>query len=179
MIFAIILYSTPSELTMNPTEALEKLLPSYTRYYDVKKENVTEPFTAEAEFHAHNEQYVLVKAAKIAEIDSNEYVFFGTQDNLTAETFNKMDSASWGTGLSRVNPAEGHRNSDVTLVIICNTLEDTLKKQIKKTKHSKTYKWGIRGWSNFNLIVCELSTSKLYYNRLGGNYKKLVGTIFN
>lgn len=164
---------------MNPTEALEKLLPSYERYYNIKKENVTRPFTAEAEFHSHNEQYILVKAAKIADIDSNEYVFFGTQENLTQDIFNTMESTAWETGLSRVTPKEGHRNSDVTLVIFCNNIEENLKKQIKRTKHSKTYKWGIRGWSNFNLIACELSTSKLYYNRLGGNYKKLVGAIFN
>lgn len=164
---------------MNPNEALEKLLPCYERYYDIKKENVTKPFAVEAEFHAHNEQYVLIKAAKIAEIDSNEYVYFGLENNLSSDSFHKMDSCAWESGLARVKPVSGHRNSDVTLVIMCNKVEENLKKQIKSTKHSKTYKWGIRGWSNYNLIVCEVSTSKLYCNRLGTNYKKLVGSVFN
>lgn len=162
---------------MNLTDALEKLLPSYSNYYDIKKEKVTEPFAAEAEFHAHNEQYVLVKAAKIADIDSNEYVFFACAEFLSASEFLEMDSKAWETGLNRVEPKEGHRNSDVTLVILTNGLEEGFGKLIKKSHHSKTYKLGIRGWSNYSVICCDFGSSKLYYNRLGGNYKKLLGKL--
>ena len=56
---------------MTASEALDKLLPAYSGYYTIKKENVTSPFNAEAEFTCHTENYVLVKAAKIAEISKN------------------------------------------------------------------------------------------------------------
>lgn len=162
---------------MNLSEALEKLLPSYTNYYDIKKDNVVVPFAAEAEFHAHNEQYVLVKAAKIADIDSNEYVFFATEESLSIEKFCELDAKAWNHGLSRVNPKEGHRNSDVTLVILTNNLEEGVAKLIKKAHHSKTYKFGIRGWSNYSVICCDFNSGKLYFNRLGANYKKLLGVL--
>ena len=61
---------------MNTTEILEKLLRSYSVYYDIQRENVTEPFAAEANFHTHDEQYFLVRSATISEAESNEYVYF-------------------------------------------------------------------------------------------------------
>lgn len=157
----------------NKEEALEKILHSFERYYSIKKEDVTPPFTAEADFISHNEQYFLVKAAKIANIDSNEYVFFAVTDNLTIENFQKYDTTAWETGLSRVHPYSGHRNSDVTLVIIADKIQDDVKSIIKKTKHSKSYKFSFWGWSNYKLVSMELSSNQLFSNRLGKDLKKL------
>lgn len=164
---------------MNPSEALEKLLPSYVRYYNINKENVTAPFAVEAEFHSHNEQYFLVKAAKLAELDSNEYVFFATPDSLNNANFLELDNKAWETGLSRVNPTEGHKNSDVTLIILTNSIDEETTKLIKKSKHSKNYMFGLRGWSNYSVIALRLSDGKLFYNRFGSNYKKIVGKVLS
>ena len=65
---------------MTATEALEVLLKSYKRYYNVKTEEVVSPFSAEAAFHSHGEQYFLVKSARLSEADAHEYVFFATAD---------------------------------------------------------------------------------------------------
>ena len=54
---------------MNSRLALEKIIESFRRYYDVSTENVDLPFAAKAVFKSHNEQYFLVKAAKVADID--------------------------------------------------------------------------------------------------------------
>ena len=50
---------------MTKSEALEKVLLSFKRYYNIKQEDVTEPFAAEAEFRTHDEHYFLVKSAKL------------------------------------------------------------------------------------------------------------------
>ena len=50
---------------MTAKEALEKLLPSFVRYYNIKTEEVAEPFSAEAEFYTHDESYFLFKEAKM------------------------------------------------------------------------------------------------------------------
>lgn len=165
---------------MNSSEALNKLLPSYKSYFDIKTENVTPPFTAEAEFHSHNEQYILIKAAKIASMDSHEYVFFAADDsqkNLTSQKFIELDKIAWETGISRVNPVENHKNSDVTLILLFDTIEPEAEKLIKKAKHSKTYMLGFRGYSNYSVIALSLSDNKIVYNRFGRNYKKLVSGI--
>ena len=59
-------------------DMLEQLLKSFNGYYTVKRDGVAAPFVAEAEFHSHTEQYLLVKAAHVADIDSNEYIFFAS-----------------------------------------------------------------------------------------------------
>ena len=65
--------------TLTPGEALERVLRFYQTYYNIKTEAVEPPFAAEAIFGSHNEQYFLFKKAKVADIDTNETVYFATR----------------------------------------------------------------------------------------------------
>ncbi len=159
---------------MESNEAFEKVLHAFEQYYNVKTQDVTPPFCAEAEFRSHNEQYFLVKSAKVADIDSNEFVFIAKEQTLTVEQLSHLDQVAWQTGLSRVTPYYGHRNSDVTLVIIADTIEADAFKQVKKLKHYKSYKFSLYGWSAFRAVAYETSTGKVACNRRGSDLKKLV-----
>ncbi len=163
---------------MNLTDALEKLLCSFKRYYNIKRNDETEPpFVAEAEFVSHNEQYFLIKKAKVAEINSNEYVFFYTTENLDIETLKSLDECAWIRGTARIKPDSNHRNSDVTLIILAEHIEQQAFKEVHKMKHYQSYRFGLHGWSNYRLVALELSSGKLAYNRQGQNLKKLVSNI--
>lgn len=70
---------------MTRSEALQKILHSYAAYYNINQENPTEPFSAEAVFHSHNDAYFLVKSA-------------------------------------RVKPHTNHRNTDISLIIIADSV---------------------------------------------------------
>ena len=102
-------------------KSLEKLLHSYERYYSIQR-GVEPPFACEAVFESHNEQYFLVKSAKISDADSNEFVFFAELETLDEKNFCELDEAAWNSGLARVKPGPGHRNSDVTLIIIADSI---------------------------------------------------------
>lgn len=159
-------------------EFLWRVLHAFERYYDIKHtDDVTPPFTAEAEFHSHDERYVLVRTAKVAEIDSHEFVFFAETDNLTGEQLAKFDEAAWNAGISRVRPTFIHRNSDVTLVILADVIEKSVLKQIKKLKHYKSYCFSFKGWSEYRVLAFEISSGKVVYNRIAHNLKNLVGNI--
>lgn len=166
---------------METSKVFEKVLASFERYYNIKKENVLEPFNAEAEFRSHNEQCVLVKAAKIADIDSNDFAYFKVYEDssLSAEQVSTLSNKAWQTGLSKITPYYGHRNSDVTVIILAKTIEKDAIKQIKKTKLSKSYKFGLYGWSNFRLCAMELSSGQIFYNRFGSDLKKILANIKN
>ena len=165
---------------MEVSEAIEKLLPAFERYYTVNKESPISPFIAEAEFRSHNEQYFLVRSAHIADIDSNEFVYFAAAADLDEDTLKQLVAKAWEAGLERVHPHEGHRNSDVTLIILADKVKDQTKPLIKKTKQYKSYKFSFWGWSNFKLAVAELTTQGIYSNRLGKDYRKLLEkNIFN
>ncbi len=158
---------------MELSQAIEKILPSFEQYYTVKKDTEP-PFCAEAEFRSHNEQYFLVRSAHIADIDSNEFVFFAAVPSLDSSNLEPMASLAWEKGLARVKPYNGHRNSDVTLIIVTDKVDEEIKKQIIKTKFYKSYKFSLHGWSNFKLAVVELETQGIYFNRFGKDYQKLL-----
>ena len=165
---------------MDSFYALDQILPAFQQYYTIKKEDVTPPFCAEAEFRSHNEQYFLVRSAHIADIDSNEFVYFATLSDLNNEKLDELVKAAWNTGLAKVHPHEGHRNSDVSLIILADRISDETKIKIKKTKLYKSYKFSFHGWSHFKLAVCDLdSTDKngafeVFSNRQGRDFAKLI-----
>ena len=162
---------------MTALEALEKLLPSYMAYYNIKREDVTAPFTAEAEFYTHDESYFLIKEAKMNESESREFVFFKAIDHLDVETLKQMDEIAWNTGMSRVVLSKIHYSTDVALVIMADTIDKDAAKLIKKLKHHKSYCFNFKGFSRYRLIALETSTGKITYNHLGGELKKLVRNI--
>lgn len=164
---------------MTPSEALAKLLRSYEPYYDVVREDVTAPFAAEAAFHSHDEQYFLVKSAKLSEAESHEYVFFAAEDKLTLTDAQALDEAAWSTGISRVMPHSSHRNTDIVLIILAGSIEPGAASFIKKLRRYQSYKFGFQGWSHYRVIALETSSGQLIYNRLGQHLKKLLRNIYS
>ncbi len=153
---------------------LQSLLRAFERYYTIKTQGTKPPFAAEAEFHSHNEQYFLTRAAKIADIDSHEFVFFAEEKHLDAARLAILDAAAWEGGLSRVQPCEGHRNSDVTLIIVADSLDSDIPRAVKKARHSASYRFGLWGWSNYRILAYDVSSGKALTNRLGAPLKKYV-----
>ena len=162
---------------MTSKEALEKLLPSFVRYYNIKTEDVTEPFSAEAEFYTHDESYFLFKEAKMNESESREFIFFSALDHLDMDTLKKQDETAWNTGMSRVVITPIHHSTDVTLIILADTIDKDASKLIRKLKHHKSYCFNFKGFSRYRLIALELSTGKIIHNHLGSELKKLVRNI--
>ena len=156
---------------------LEQLLKSFSGYYSVESDGVASPFVALAEFHSHTEQYVLVKAAHVADIDSNEYVFFASENKLTLDTLLSLDKKAWEEGLSRVHPSGSHRNSDISLVILCDKAEKAALKRASRIYRYKSYRWGLQGWSGYRLAVWEAEGGSVSCNRLGRNLKRIMGSL--
>ena len=165
---------------MDSFYAMKQILPAFEQYYTIKKDDVTPPFCAEAEFRSHNEQYFLVRSARIADIDSNEFVYFSTLSELDNSKLEELVNAAWQAGLAKVHPHEGHRNSDVSLIILADKISDESKIKIKKTKLYKSYKFSFHGWSHFKLTAAELSSlddkgsPAVFSNRQGKDFAKLI-----
>ncbi len=158
---------------METNDILQAVLRPFEHYYNLR-ESPTPPFAAEAEFHSHSEQYFLTRAAHIADIDSHEYVFFAEEDNLTSERLVELEKTAWDEGLSRVKPGPGHRNSDVALIIIADTIDEKAFGQVGKIKRSKSYRFSLHGWSNFRVLAYEVSSGRVVFNRAGKSLKKVI-----
>ena len=164
---------------MTADEALERLLRSYTQYYDVVREGVEPPFAAEARFHSHDEQYFLVKRARISEADSHEYVFFALEQELDQARLRLLDQAAWDRGMERVRPHKDHKNTDVVLVVLAERIAPAAEAEIRKLKRSKSYRFGLQGWSNYRAIALEVPSGRLVCNRMGRSLRKLLRNISN
>ncbi|MBR1876061.1 MAG: hypothetical protein IJ805_03020 [Lachnospiraceae bacterium] len=156
-------------------EVLDRLLKSYSSYYNINTDTPAKPFAAEAVFGIHDEQYFLIKSAKLSESDSKEFVFFAHTELLNGDTLKALDSRAWEEGLSRAEIKENHKNTDVVLIILADAFAGDIGKAVKKSKHYKSYKFGLWGWSSYRLIAYELSSGKTYTNRLGSDLKRLFG----
>lgn len=157
---------------MTEESCLENVLLSYKKYYDVSR-NPCKDFCATAEFHSHEEHYFLTKTARIAEVDSNEYVYFALEENLSLKKLKELSSAAWSDGLSKVKPFYGHKNSDISLIVIASSVEKDAAKGAKKIKLHKSYKFSFFGWSNFSLIVFDVSAGKTWFNWHGRNLRSI------
>ncbi len=162
---------------MTTSEALGVLLNSYKRYYNVSTEEVAEPFSAEAVFHTHDEQYFLLRSATISEAEAHEYVFFATEDVLTPERARLLDERAWEEGMNRVKPHKNHRSTDIILVILAETVEKEAKDYLRKVKRYQSYHHTLQGWSHYSVIAMEISTGELFYNRRGKDLRKLFRNI--
>lgn len=160
------------------THALEKVLRAYDRYYDVDRLPSSPLFDARASFQLHDEQYVLVRSAKISEADSREQVFFAIREELTQSVYEELDTAAWEEGLSCVDPGPNHRNTDIILIILTNHLSEEAGKTIRKRRRYKSYRLGLRGWSDFRVIAYELSSGMMVTNRQGRMLEKTLRNIF-
>ena len=65
------------------------------------------------------------------------------------------------------------KDQDAIIILTGHAEEDALT-QVKKCKHYQSYLWGFHGWSNYRLIVAELSSGRIVHNRHGQILKKLV-----
>jgi hypothetical protein len=161
---------------ITPNEALMQLLPSYQRYYDVSREQHGS-FAATARFCSRGEGYMLVRAAKMWEMESNEFVYFLTADTLTAEQLDACIREAWDDAIPQVQPSSTHRNSDVTVVILARELTRETRKALRRFHRSVSYRHGMHGWSNLRLGAIELSDGTISTNRHGADLKKLLRNI--
>ena len=156
---------------------LECFLRSYSIYYNVIREGAAEPFDAEADFRSTQEQYFLIKSAKISETAAHEFVYFASCPVLTQELLERFESAAWEKGLEKVSPAYGLQRADVLLYIITGEIPEGMDRKIKHTRHSKSFGFSFWGTSHFKLVVLEYPSCRLVMNRLGREQKKLVSNI--
>ncbi|MDD7609406.1 MAG: hypothetical protein PUJ82_00590 [Spirochaetales bacterium] len=152
---------------------MDRVLKSFSNYYDIKTESPLFPFCAEAVFKAEVNQYFLVKPAKISSSVSKEFVFFYKTELLTPELLSELEKISWNECLKRTEPFYGHRNSDSVLIIIAQEIPFEVQKKIKKINHYKSYKATFFGWSTFKILCYSIEEKKAFYNRRGKELKKI------
>ncbi len=155
-------------------EILNRIIKSYQAYYNLNVLSPEKPFVAEASFHSHDDAFFLVHSAVIGESESNEFVFFASEDKLDAKRLLSLDNLAWNNGTARVKPHKHHRNTDITLIIVADTVTDEARNKTKSLKHYKNYMFYLQGFSHYRLIVVDASNKEVIANRMGRGISKTI-----
>lgn len=153
---------------------LERLLASHETWFDVYRdyEFGGRVFPGYAEFHSHGEQYVLVKRAKLWEVDAFEYLFFVTEDELGAEALGELLAFMTTKAIEKVHPDPNHMTSYLSLVVIANAVDDEARRMASKARFRKNFALGIRGWADLRVAVLDLSDDSVTTNSQGRDMKE-------
>lgn len=140
-------------------DLLNRIVAAHESYYDIRRDYLFEGrrFPAFAEFHTFGEQYVLVKRAKLWEVNTHDFMFFEIADVLDEEALQTVVEFMTTKAIRKVNPSANHMSSALTLVIIANQCTDEAFKHVKSLRFRKNYRFGLHGWTDLRLAVVDLS----------------------
>lgn len=160
---------------MTRAEAIDKLCESYSGYFDIERfDNEDNGLAATCFLHVHSEKYVLVKAAKLWEADSNEYVYIFSVPHLTPEIYTECKDYAYREGMKHIEPKPGHMCSYITALFICDTCEKAAVKALKRTRIYKSFRFSYYGWMDFHAGVIELSSGSTAANGSGRSAAQLL-----
>ena len=89
-------------------------------------------FPAFAEYHTYGEKYVLVKRAKLWEVNTHDFMFFKCVDELDEAQLAEEISFMQEKALRKVDAGPNHMSSALSLVIIANRTTEAARKLAKK-----------------------------------------------
>ena len=152
---------------------LKRILAAHEQWFDVRRgyEYAGRIFPGYAEFHSYGEKYVLVKSAKLWEVDTHEYLFFVLADALDETQVRDLVSFMEHDGLKKVVPKPNHMSSAISLVIVADSCTQEAAKAVRKTCFRKNFALGIRGWADLRVAVADLSANRVITNAAGKQLK--------
>ena len=155
---------------------LKRILAAHERWFDVQREYeyAGRTFPGYAEFHSCGEKYVLVKRAKLWEVDTHEYLFFVLANRLDETQVRDLVSFMENDGLAKVVPEPNHMSSAISLVIVADSCTEEALRLVRKTKFRKNFAFGIRGWADLRVAVADLSTKRVTANAMGKQLKQTI-----
>lgn len=159
-------------------QVIERLLAAHEAWFDVERnhEFAGRIFPGYAEFHSTATKYVLVKRAKLWEASAHEYLFFCEIAHLDAATLDDLVSFMTSEALAKVQLGPDHMSSYLSLVVVADTVDGAVARQVRATRFRKNFSFGFRGWADLRLAVVDLSQGRVYTNGQGKALQETLAT---
>lgn len=144
---------------MDKELVLERLLAAHEAWFTLQRdfEYAGRWFAGYGEFHSHGSQYVLVKRAKLWEVDVHELLFLDTVEHLDSAALDDLVSFMTHEAVQLVDAKANHMSTNLSLVVIADRVDDDAWRKVRKTRFRKNFKLGLRGWADLRLVVVDLS----------------------
>ena len=147
---------------------LEVLKDSYSAYYSIIPDVECElPLAFRADYVARDERYWLTKSVKIWGNEKNEFCYVFSAERFTADLAQRCMDWALQDGLPRVKPHSEHQCTNIKVVMVGDTVDPDTLKAVQKKSYTKSYKFGLHGFSNLLAGVTDLSTEQTVTNKEG------------
>lgn len=155
---------------------LTRLLAAHEAWFDVERnfEYAGRTFPGFARFHSHGEQFVLVKRAKLWEVDAHELMFFELADRLDGDMLSRLVSYMTTEAVKMVEAKANHMTTYLSLIVITDAIGDDIARAVRKTKFRKNFKLGLHGWADLRLAVVDLEHASVLTNVAGRELKPVL-----
>ena len=144
---------------MNKELVLDRLMAAHEAWFTLQRdfEYAGRRFAGYGEFHSHGSQYVLVKRAKLWEVDAHELLFFDTVEHLDSKAFDDLVFFMTHEAVGLVDAKANHMSTNLSLIVIADSVDDDAWRKVRKTRFRKNFKLGLHGWADLRLVVVDLS----------------------
>lgn len=150
-------------------DALVRLLAAHEACFDVERDHAFggRVFPGYAEFHSEASRYVLARRAKLWEANAHEYLFFQLADRLDEAALDDLLAFMTTEALGKVRLVPNHMVSYLSLVVIADEVDDAARRRARRARFRKSFRWGLRGWTDLRIAVVDLSSSSVTTNAMG------------
>lgn len=111
------------------------------------------PLQAHAAFHQRGEGYILSKRATLWAAESHEHLFVYILPHLDMSRWRAIHEDGLTRGRGQIRPHDEHMVSYVSLLVLCRTLDAEVAHAVRRTRYSKSFWWGLRGWMRLRACV--------------------------
>lgn len=144
----------------------EILIKKLTRYYDIEEDVSIEhmDFDLMGKFNQKNSKYMLIKEFEYCSFENNEFILYKkVKDEINLDSIMRLLK----NHLQEIVTIEdNHMSSVITFILeVSFPLSEKTIKDIKKFKFHKSFRFGLDGWVNAQLIVVNPSQNKGYTNK--------------
>ena len=150
---------------------IEILKDSYSAYYTIHENpeisDVELPLVFRADYASRDERYWLAKSVKYWGNEKNEYAYVFAAESFSPELVRRCADWAWDDGMPRVRPHGEHQCTNVKLIFIADSVTADTAKAVQKLSRTRSYKFGLHGYSNLLAGVTDLGTEKTVTNREG------------
>ena len=146
---------------------LDRILEQYSAYYDVTRIGGDGRPAAVAVFHSRGERYLLTRTVNMWAVEDHEYVFFFSVDGLDDSTYRNCMDISLSRGMEMIHPSSEHRSSTITSIIICDSISQSVTKEIKRHSHHRSFRMILDGWMDHRVVAVPKLSDGIVSDRFG------------
>ena len=158
---------------------IDVLKDAYSAYYDLTESVETAlPLAFRADYKDRDEQFFLVKSAKLWANEKNEYAYIFSAPSFDAAMIRACADYALADGLPRVRPHKEHQCTNVKLVFVADEAGEEAQKAVKSLRYSKSYRLGLWGYTNLLAGIVDMQSKKTVTNPAGHELAPFFAKLF-